>query len=579
MAKFVLGISAFYHDSAAALISDGKIIGAVQEERFTRKKQDSVFPYFSIKYLLEEHQITFDEIDSIAFYDKPFLKFERLLETYHAFAPKGLISFCSAMPVWIREKLFLKSILRKELSRLGDKRHDIFFPEHHLSHSASAYYPSPFDEAAILTLDGVGEWATMTISHGMGNKIKVLKELHFPHSVGLLYSAFTYFCGFKVNSGEYKLMGLAPYGDKESEETKAFIKKIKETLVDTREDGSFLLNMKYFKFATGKKMIHSRRWEKLFELSPRTPESEITQSYKNFSLAAQIIIEEIFLNLSKLSKELTGSKNIVLAGGVALNSVANGKLLRSELFENIWVQPASGDAGGSIGSALAVDYLANDIQKNNSIEDGMNGALLGPEFSDEEVQEFITKKEISKVSKLVTDELLEVTAKLINEGKVIGWFQGKMEFGPRALGNRSILADPRNKNIQERVNALVKNRESFRPFAPSVLVEEVLNYFELDTDSPYMLLVAPVKEEHRKSLPAITHVDGSARIQTVSKKSNSKYYALLQEFKKQTGCPLLLNTSFNVRGEPIVNSLDDAYNCFLNTNLDKLVLGNFLFSK
>ena len=598
--EIILGISAYYHDSAAALLIDGDIFAAAHEERFTRKKQDPSFPINACRFVLDEAGITLDDVTAVAFYDKPYIKFERLLETYHAFAPKGLKSFNSAIPVWIKEKLFMKDMLREELAKLGGRIPKLYFPEHHLSHAASAFYPSPFKDAAILTLDGVGEWGTLTICHGNGNKIKVLKELDFPHSIGLFYTAFTYYCGFKVNSGEYKLMGLAPYGNKNSEETREIKRKILENMIDLREDGSFLLNMDYFDYATGLSMTNDVKWEKLFGFPRRKSESELTQQYMNMAYAIQEITEEMVLKLAETAKELTKSENIVLAGGVALNCVANGKLLRTKMFKGIWVQPASGDAGGSLGAALALRYISFGHERTEINErDSMKGAYLGPEFSDRDIEN-VARRYDAKYKKFDDfSELCEKTADLLNNDTVIGWFQGRMEFGPRALGNRSILGDPRCPEMQKKLNLKIKYREGFRPFAPSVLEEDISTFFDIDTISPYMLMVAPVLESRRTKLPekyeelplyerlyflrsdvpSITHIDFSARIQSVSRETNPKYWQLINTFKQKTGYGIVVNTSFNVRGEPIVCSPDDAYRCFMRTEMDYLVMGNYLFDK
>lgn len=600
MSESILGISAYYHDSAAALIIDGEIIAAAHEERFTRKKHDPSFPVHAARYVLEEGGIKLSDLTAVAFYDKPYIKFERLLETYHAFAPKGFQSFLSAIPVWIKEKLFMKKLLHEELAKLGKGKVPVFFPEHHLSHAASAFYPSPFDEAAILTIDGVGEWATSTICHGKGNTIKILKELDFPHSVGLLYSAFTYYSGFKVNSGEYKLMGLAPYGIADDPETKKFIDIIYNELAEVKPDGSLLLNMKYFKFATGLKMTDDKKWEQLFGIPPRKEETPINQSYMNMAMAIQVVTEDIVLKLAKATKELTGVENLVMAGGVALNSVANGKILAQNIFKDIWIQPAAGDAGGAVGSALAVWYISkNNERKTLTSPDAMKGAYLGPEFSNRQIEmtarnynaEFEFYKEFNT--------LAATTARLLDEGKVVGWFQGRMEYGPRALGNRSILGDARNPEMQKKMNLKIKYREGFRPFAPTVLEEDMGVFFEIDKPSPYMLLVIPVKNERRKpepenydrmdlyprlyhlrsDVPAITHIDYSARIQSLNKNTNPRYWTVINEFKKLTGYGVIVNTSFNVRGEPIVCTPDDAFRCFMRTEMDYLVMGDFLFDK
>jgi carbamoyltransferase len=600
MPDAILGLSSYYHDSAAAILVDGDIIAAAHEERFTRKKHDFSFPVNAAKYVLEEAGIKYEDLTTVVFYDKPYLKFERLLETYHAFAPKGLTGFLSAIPVWIKEKLFMKKMLNEELAKLGKGKIPILFPEHHLSHAASAFFPSPFEEAAILTIDGVGEWATTTIGHGKGNKIEMLRELHFPHSVGLLYSAFTYYTGFRVNSGEYKLMGLAPYGNSDSSQTKEFKEKILNVLVDIRDDGSLLLNMKYFNYATGLRMTNDKKWEKLFGIPPRKGESEITQEYMNMALAIQQVTEEIVLKLAKTAKELTNSKYLTMAGGVALNSVANGKLLSSGLFDDIWIQPAAGDAGGALGAAYAAWYIWKGKKRIiNNNPDSMKGAYLGPEFTDKQIRNVATKYNAKYKYFENFNELIKLVAEKISEGNVVGWFQGRMEYGPRALGNRSILGDARNPEMQKKMNLKIKYREGFRPFAPTVLEEDISKYFVLNNTSPYMLLVIPVKEDRRNSVPegyndmelykrlyhlrsdvpAITHIDYSARIQSVNKNTNPRYWKLINEFKNQTGYGVIVNTSFNVRGEPIVCTPDDAYRCFMRTEMDYLVLGDYLFDK
>ncbi len=600
MATAILGISAYYHDSAAALIIDGEIVAAAHEERFTRKKHDSSFPINAVKYVLEEAGIETSELTAISFYDKPFIKFERLLETYHAFAPKGLPSFLLSIPVWIKEKLFIKKLLRDELAKLGIEKTPLLFPEHHLSHAASAFYPSPFKNAAILTIDGVGEWATTTTGYGEGHEISIMKELHFPHSLGLLYSAFTYYTGFRVNSGEYKLMGLAPYGDPKSPQTIDIKKKILEELVDIRKDGSLLLNMKYFKFATGLRMTNDKKWTKLFGIPPRNAESEISQPYMNMALAIQQVTEDIILSMAITAKELTNCDNLVMAGGVALNSVANGKLMTAGIFKEIWIQPAAGDAGGALGAA----YLGWHLWKGEerpliNKPDSMKGAYLGPEFDDRSILSVIRKYNANYEYYDDFDELTKVVAAIISQGYVVGWFQGRMEFGPRALGNRSILGDARNPDMQKKMNLKIKYREGFRPFAPTVLEEDIHEYFEWDVTSPYMLHVMPVKKERlfslpenynemslydrlyfvRSDIPAITHIDNSARIQSVNKATNPRYWKLITEFKKQTGYGIIVNTSFNVRGEPIVCTPDDGFRCFMRTEMDYLVIGNYLFAK
>ena len=600
MPEAILGISAFYHDSAAAMIVDGKIIAAAHEERFTRKKHDASFPTHATDYVLREGGMTPAELTAVAFYDKPYIKFERLLETYHAFAPKGLRSFITAMPVWIKEKLLMRQLLKNDLAKFGDGRPKMLFPEHHLSPAASAFFPSPFEEAAILSIDGVGEWATTTIGHGKGREIKIFKELDFPHSLGLLYSAFTYYCGFKVNSGEYKLMGLAPYGNPENEETRRYRQQILDELVDLREDGSILLNMDYFNYAQGLTMCHDDRWEKLFGIPPRPRESKLTQPYMNLALAIQQVTEEIVFRLATTAQELAGSEYLAMAGGVALNCVANGLLLRSGKFKDIWVQPAAGDAGGAVGAALAAWYVWKEQDRcADSESDRMYGSLLGPQYGPPDIERVARKYDAPyhhySDFKLLAGDI----TRLLTEGKVIGWFQGRMESGPRALGNRSILGDPRQPDMQKRLNLKIKYREGFRPFAPSVLEEDCADYFELDRPSPYMLLVAPVKAERQKALPegyadlpllerlyhirsdipAVTHIDYSARIQTVSRETNERYWQLIHAFKEKTGCPVIVNTSFNVRGEPIVCTPEDAYRCFMRTEMDYLIMGDYLFDK
>jgi len=601
--KKILGISAFYHDSAASLIVNGEIIAAAQEERFTRMKHTADFPVESIKYCLDEGGLTIDELDAIVFYDKPLLKFERLLQTYYAFAPKGLISFLKAIPVWIKEKLFLKKLIYDGLSEIGDfnkKGVKLLFPEHHLSHAASAFYPSMFEESAILTIDGVGEWSTVSICSGNGNEIKIIQEMEFPHSVGLLYTAFTYFIGFTVNSGEYKLMGLAPYGHKDSEETKKFISLIKDEMIDIKEDGSVWLNQSFFNYATGLKMIKTSKWESLLGIKRRKAESEIEQVHCNLAIAIQIITEEIVIKLAREAKRVTGSKNLCLAGGVALNCVANGKLIKENIFENIYIQPAAGDAGGSLGAALAIHNLYfKEERKFSNEQDQMSGSYLGPDFSEKEIMQMNKKVKASYRLYDNFSQLTEEISSKLAEGNVVGWFQGRMEFGPRALGNRSILGDSRNPDMQKKLNLKIKYREGFRPFAPSVLAEKSKDYFDLKEDSPYMLIVAPVKDSRRKKIPenyyemslwerlycersdlqSITHLDFSARIQTVHEQTNQRYYSLIKSFEKQTGYGLLVNTSFNVRGEPIVCTPYDAYRCFMSTEMDYLVIGDFVYVK
>lgn len=599
----ILGISAFYHDSAAAIIEDGKIIAAAQEERFTRKKHDKSFPSNACKFCLEFPGFNIDELDAVVFYDKPLLKFERLLETYYNFSPKGIASFITAIPVWLKEKLFLKKLIRDELKKIEPYRPEklnLLFTEHHLSHAASAFYPSPFEEAAIITIDGVGEWATASICHGEGNKIKILKELQFPHSLGLLYSAFTYYLGFRVNSGEYKLMGLAPYGIPGSDRVNKFIDLIKNELINIYDDGSIWMNQKYFNYATGLKMIFEKRWEKLFGFPRKKPEEDFTQEQCDLALAIQEVTEEIMLKIAGEAKKLTNSDNICLAGGVALNCVANGKLLRDKIFKNIFIQPASGDAGGSLGAALTAYYIYYDQPRRaGDIMTTMQGAYFGPEYDNKEIEK-VTRK-FKGVYKYLNDydNLATEVAGLLDKGNVVGWFQGRMEFGPRALGNRSILGDARNTEMQKKLNLKIKYRESFRPFAPSVLEEDNSKYFEIDVPSPYMLLVADVRKAlrnnipdnyyelslrdrlyiNRSEIPAITHIDFSARVQSVNKETNPRYWTLINKFKEKTSYGVIVNTSFNVRGEPIVCTPEDAYRCFMRTEMDYLVMNNYLFDK
>lgn len=591
----ILGISAYYHDSAAALIEDGQIRCAAQEERFTRKKHDSSFPRNAISFCLEESGIHPSEIDHVAFYDKPFLKFERLLETYVAFAPQGFKSFRMALPLWLREKLFQKKLLIDELERYypdTDWSSRLLFSEHHLSHAASAFYPSPFEKAVVLTMDGVGEWATTSVAIGNGSKLDIHKELHFPHSLGLLYSAFTYYTGFKVNSGEYKLMGLAPYGEPK------FTEKILENLIDLKSDGTFRLNMQYFNYCTGLTMTN-KRFDKLFGMPPRKSEDHVEQVHMDLAASIQVVTEEIVLRLTRSLAKEYGIPNLCLAGGVALNCVANGKVLRDGSYESVWIQPAAGDAGGALGAAMVAYYLHRGMPRlKGNGQDGMLGAYLGPRFTNLEVKRRLDVAGACYES-LENVELIRRTARAIAEGKAVGWFQGKMEFGPRALGGRSILGDPRSPAMQKELNLKIKFRESFRPFAPSVRIEDVSNWFDLDRESPYMLVVADVKAERRRSMteaeniltgidklniprseiPAVTHVDYSARVQTVDNKTNPSYHALITEFKKLTGCPVLVNTSFNVRGEPIVCTPEDAFKCFMGTNLDVLVVENCYMEK
>jgi len=591
----ILGISAFYHDSAAALIIDGNIIAAAQEERFSRKKHDSSYPFNAIEFVLKKSKIKLSNVNYIIFYEKPFLKFERLLETYVAFAPKGFKSFSMSMPIWLKEKLFQKKVLFNQLKNHDKNFNDInkiYFSEHHFSHAASAFYPSPFKNAAVLTLDGVGEWATTTMAKGSDQELEIFKEIHFPHSIGLLYSAFTYYLGFKVNSGEYKVMGLAPYGEPK------YKNLILEKLIDLKSDGTFRLNMKYFDYATGLKMTNEN-FSTLFGMPVRNPEKDlITDFHMNIAASIQCITEEIVIKLAKSIAKETGSKNLCMAGGVALNCVANGKILKEKIFENIWIQPAAGDAGGALGAALALWHSELKKERLQPIVDKMQGAYLGPSFNDKEIEKKLTDLG-SIYEKYSEEEILKIIAKELSNEKIIGWFQGRMEFGPRALGSRSIIADPRSEKMQKILNLKVKFRESFRPFAPSVLREDLSKWFDLECDSPYMLLVADVKKNIRRemtpdekklfginrlnikrsSIPAVTHVDYSARIHTVHQDTNPKYYKLLSLFKTITGCPVIVNTSFNVRGEPIVCSIEDAYRCFMGTDLDILACGNFILYK
>ncbi len=599
--KKILGISAYYHDSAAALIdaTDSgtvKILAAAQEERFTRLKHDPAFPTQAIRYCLQQSQISLQALDAIVFYDKPFITFDRLVETYFAFAPRGFLSFTKSMPIWLKEKLLLKGEIRRELSALKDDPKAVLppllFSEHHQSHAASAFYPSPFEKAAVLCMDGVGEWATTSAWLGDGNTLEPLWQINFPHSLGLLYSAFTYFCGFKVNSGEYKLMGLAPYGQP------LFQDVIKDKLIDIKADGSFKLNLKYFDYCTGDRMTN-RAFDQLFGGPAREPESPISERELNLAASIQAVTEEVVLKLANNLKQETGVSNLCLAGGVALNCTANGKLQESGLFDNIWIQPAAGDAGGAVGSAMAAAHNYFQTRRTPHKTDSMQGAYLGPGYNDEAIRHYLDRQQIPYQT-LTDSALFSTTAKLISEGNVIGWFQGRMEYGPRALGNRSILGDPRNPQMQLKLNQKIKYRESFRPFAPSILEEKAQQYFAIDHPSPYMLLVAPVQKTlrskhselemaqkngleklycQRSSLPAITHIDYSARLQTVSTTTNPRYHQLLTAFEELTGCPVLINTSFNVRGEPIVCSPEDAWQCFMHTDMDYLVLGNQLLSK
>ena len=591
----ILGISAFYHDSAAALIIDGKVVAAAQEERFTRTKHDSSYPFNAVEFVLKYSNLKLSQVDHIVFYEKPFLKFERLLETYVAFAPRGFKSFCKSMPIWLKDKLFQKKILLDELKKHDENFSDekkLYFSEHHLSHAASAFYPSPFEEAIVLTADGVGEWATTTVAIGKGNKLKILKEIHFPHSLGLLYSAFTYYIGFKVNSGEYKLMGLAPYGEPR------YKSLILDKLLDIKDDGTFMLNQEYFNYSTGLTMTNTK-FDNLFGQKPRDSRNEqITQFHMDIASSIQSVTEDIMIKLTRSLKNEYNISNLCLAGGVALNCVANGKIKNENIFKNLWIQPAAGDAGGALGAALALWHIEqNQIRKIN-LKDDMKGSYLGPEYLQSEIESQLNELG-AKYKVLKEEEVIKNTVNDLTKGKAVGWFQGRMEFGPRALGARSILADARSSSMQKKLNLKVKYRESFRPFAPSVLREDVSEWFHLNSDSPYMLLVSNVEEKKciemdsnqkklfginqlnvkRSEIPAVTHVDYSARIQTVHQETNPKYYNLLLHFKKGTGCPVIVNTSFNVRGEPIVNTPEDAFNCFMGTELDVLAIGNCYLEK
>lgn len=577
MPAIVLGISAFYHDSAAVLMIDNEIVAAAQEERFTRIKNDAAFPINAIRYVLAKAGIDAGELSAVSFYEKPLLKFERLLETIHSVAPRGLLSFIKAMPMWFREKLFIKKIIRKELKKLGaSNKLVVLFPEHHLSHAASAYCPSPFNEAAILTIDGVGEWATTTIGHAKGNDLTILKEQHFPHSIGLLYSAFTYFLGFKVNSGEYKIMGLAPYGDISSEQTRDYINKIKSTLIDIREDGSYLLNMKYFAFTSELKMIRLKKWEELFGVKKRKPESELLQPHKNLARAIQEVLNEIVVLLSRTAHELTGSHKLVLAGGVALNCVANSHIIEDGMFSDVWVQPAAGDAGGALGAACAATHLFFKQPERKTYGcDTMKGCQLGPGYEADEI-----KRSVATLGAVYThydnfDALTNFIAKEISKGKIVGWFQGRMEFGPRALGNRSILADAFSADMQSILNERIKQRESFRPFAPAILEKDAQLYFNTTRISRHMSFTFHGLDGI--NAPAVIHVDGSARIQTVNKEVHEQLYKLLEAYKQQTGHSMVINTSFNQRGEPIVCTPKDAWLAFMQMKLDWLVMGDFVF--
>ena len=591
----ILGVSAFYHDSAAALIEDGYILAAAQEERFTRKKHDAAFPKQAITYCLEEAGFTLDQIDYVAFYDKPFLKFERLIETYLAFAPRGFQSFKMAMPVWLKEKLFQKDLLHKQFKEFDpdfDWQNKLLFSEHHMSHAASAFFPSPFEEAVVLTMDGVGEWATTSVAIGKSNTLEMTKEIHFPHSLGLLYSALTYYTGFRVNSGEYKVMGLAPYGEPKYKQL------MLDHLIDVKDDGSFRLNQKYFDYCTGLTMTNAN-FDELFGAPRRKPEELLTQRHMDLAASVQAVTEEVVLKLTRALAIETGQKNLCLAGGVALNCVANGKILRDRAFDNVWVQPAAGDAGGALGAALAAYHLHKGGPRTvPQSGDAMQGSYLGPSYDDDDVAKRLEAAR-AKFETLTEEKMIDITAQALADGKAIGWFQGRMEFGPRALGGRSFLGDARSPEMQKQLNLKVKYRESFRPFAPSVLCEDVSDWFNIDSDSPYMLIVSDVKEDHRRQMtdeenalfgvdklnvqrsdiPAVTHVDYSARIQTVHAETHPQYHALITKFKELTGCPIVVNTSFNVRGEPIVCTPEDAFRCFMGTDTELLVIGNVILHK
>ncbi len=598
----ILGVSAYFHDAAAALLVNGKIVAAAHEERFTRRKHDDSFPEHATRYVLSECGLKPSDLDAIVFYDKPLLKFERLLETYHRYAPKGLAGFARSMPIWIKDKLFIRSVLLKELEKIEGKKFvrkpRLLFPEHHISHAASAFYPSPFEEAAILTVDGVGEWATTTIGRGHDKEVTIIKEMQFPHSLGLLYSAFTYYCGFAINDGEYKLMGLAPYGNRGSMRVKEYKKKIFDELIDLKEDGSFFLNMSYFLFATSLRTVNDEKWTKLFGLPPRMAGDELSSEYMDLALAIQEVTEEVLLRLVRTARTLTGANNLVLAGGVALNCVANEKILDAKIFDRVWVQPAAGDAGGALGAALVAHHIYFDGARtlDRHATDSMQGSYLGPSFSDDETLKDLRRFGASYTQFDSMEKLYERAAELLSEGNIVGWMQGRAEWGPRALGNRSILADARNPVMQKKLNLKIKYREGFRPFAPAVLEEDANEYFEVGSPSPYMLFTAPVKQERRlaapargtiqerlnavrSDIPAVTHLDYSARLQTVSRKTNERFWSLLDAFKKKTGYGLLVNTSFNVRDEPIVLTPSDAYQCFMKTEMDALVIGNVLLLK
>ena len=597
----ILGISAFYHDSAAALLVDGAIVAAAHEERFTRKKHDSSFPAHAVAYCLSEYGLAPSELSAVAFYDKPLLKFERLIETAHVWAPRGVQSFTAAMPVWVKEKLFMRRTIRDELKKIEGTSVAVplLFPAHHLSHAASAFYPSPFEGAAILTVDGVGEWATTTIGRGSGKNIEMLAEMHFPHSLGLLYSAFTYYCGFKINSGEYKLMGLAPYGRVQSREVTIYKRIILEHLISLKEDGSLMLAMEYFTFATTLRTVDDAKWTALFGVPPRAPEAPLTQVYMDLALAIQEVTEDVMVRLARTARQMTGMRNLVMAGGVALNCVANERILEAGIFDRVWIQPAAGDAGGALGAALAAHHIWRGAKRTVNPDDDMAGSYLGPAYSELDTKRMAKSFDAPYQEHEDFDSVCSAVSQLLTEGNSIGWMQGRMEWGPRALGNRSILADARNPHMQKKLNVGIKYRESFRPFAPAVLEEDAQHYFALrEKSSPYMLFTAPVVESRRthttpepnaplakrinavrSDIPAVTHLDYSARVQTVSRKTNERLWRLINAFKDRTGYGLLVNTSFNVRSEPIVMTPEDAYRCFMNTEMDYLVIGTIVFSK
>lgn len=581
--NIILGLSAFYHDSAAALVIDGRVVAAAEEERFTRRKHDKSFPTNAISYVLGEYNLKPSQLDAVVFYEKPLLTFERLLEIHHRYVPRGVAGFIASMTVWLRNKLFTRQIIKRELEHLEGrslqkKMPILLFSEHHISHAASAFYPSPFNDSAILTIDGVGEWTTTLIAEGRGKELRTIKDMHFPHSLGLLYSAFTYYCGFSINDGEYKLMGLASYGHQGSPRVAAYKEKILSELVDVKEDGSFFTNMSYFLYATELRTTDDSRWKELFAISPRVSGAEITQEYMDLALAIQEVTEEIVVKLVRTAQKLTDSRNLVLAGGVALNCVANKKILEAKIFDQVWIQPAAGDSGGALGAALACYHIYFDKERVPANDDCMRGSYLGPEYSEKDTERMI--ESCGAVAQLRAEsELYREVAHLIASGTVVGWFQGRMEWGPRALGNRSIIADPRNAEMQQKLNSKIKFREEFRPFAPSILEEDVEEYFEMTYPSPYMLFTAEVTQNRRLDIPAVTHRDYSARPQTVSQKTNKRFWNLINAFKEETGYGLIINTSFNVRDEPLVMTPEDAYRCFMNTGMDYLIIGNYIFDK